>query len=53
MQIQINQIENGWLVMTPPRDKIDLGNGQPHPEVHYCSTMGEVLDYLRCLELGS
>lgn len=47
-QYQITQIENGWLVATPPTTKMGR-NGQPiesPPIAHFCSGRAEVIEYL-------
>lgn len=55
-QIRIDQIENGYLVVTPkPINKLTFAQAQVDPgtqpaNVHYCANMSEVCDYLSKLD---
>jgi len=49
--IQINKINNGYLIMTPPQaNQITLGQ-QPQPVVHYVADKDELIAYLQGLDL--
>jgi len=49
-QIHISQINNGWLVSTPPEQSLlDVSQGPAQPDVHYCATLQEVADYILTL----
>jgi hypothetical protein len=49
--IQINKIENGWLIMTPPtNNQIVLGQ-QPQPVVHYVENKDELVAYIESLDI--
>jgi len=52
-QIHITEIENGWLVMTPPKvQTIKFANSpegqadQQQADTHYCSDLDDVAEYL-------
>ena len=53
--IQINKIDNGYLIMTPPAaNTLKLGNPQnhnPQPTVHYVADRDELIAYLQGLDL--
>jgi hypothetical protein len=53
--IQINKIDNGYLIMTPPAaNTLKLGspiNNFPPPTVHYVADMDELIAYLQGLDL--
>jgi hypothetical protein len=47
--IQINKIENGWIVAYPEKTNI-LGQGQGQKmTAHFCVDMEEVVEYLSML----
>ena len=54
LQIQITEIENGYLVASQPRpneiQQAQLRGEAPQPKVSYCETIGEVCDTIAAIE---
>lgn len=50
MQIQLNKVDNGWLVMSPPQDSrisARTPQEQPQPVVHFCADYDDVCNYIK------
>lgn len=56
VQIQIVQINNGWLINTPPSLEVmqaaQQAGQQPTPDMFYCEDMSAVALYLNGLKVN-